>query len=108
MPFKFIGLPRLSVTVIRISDIVVLVTGLSKALLGSKLNGHDLVRLSVGITARVLPCVPSVKLSEIMSQLMLTESILLVILEGGPKGGPDGGPEGGPDWGSTFCTVPLV
>jgi len=62
------GRPNESVTVIRISDIVVLETGLNKALLGSNVNGYDLVRLSVGIITSVLLNRPSVMLSVIKSQ----------------------------------------
>ena len=54
IPFKFIGLPSATVAYILISDTVVLETGLNvnKDLRGSKLNGYDLVRLSVGIQGR--------------------------------------------------------
>ena len=80
IPFKSIGLPNESVSVIRISDITVLETGLNKDLLGSKLKGYDLVRSSVGIMTSVVLNRPSIMLSVIVSQLMLMTSILLVIL----------------------------
>ena len=39
MPFKSIGRPKASVTVIPISEIIDLETGLNNALFGSKVNG---------------------------------------------------------------------
>ena len=74
--FKLISLPIESVTLILISDILDLETGLNKALRGSNVNGYDLVRLSVAIIASVLPNRPSTMLSVIISQLILMTSIL--------------------------------
>ena len=77
--FKVISLPIESVTLMLISDILVLDTGLNKALRGSNVNGYDLVRLSVGIIPSVLPNRPSTMLSMVTSQLILMTSILFVI-----------------------------
>ena len=53
MLFKSINRFNASVTVILISDMIFFDTGLNKALFGSKLNGNDLLKLSVGISINV-------------------------------------------------------
>ena len=73
------GLFNASVTVILISDIIFFDTGLNKALFGSKVNGNDLLKLSVGIIINVFVNTPSLILSVIRSQFMFMTSILLVI-----------------------------
>ena len=52
------GLCNASVTIILISDMIFFDTGLNKALFGSKVNGYDLLKLSVGIIISVFVNTP--------------------------------------------------
>ena len=77
IPFKSTSLPSESVTLNLISEIIFDETGEYSALRGSKVNGRDLVRLSVGITAIVSVFIPSTILFFIALVLILVNQLNL-------------------------------